>query len=195
MIINFLLKENVSTLLVYTSLPALNGYHIYVTHVALATSCLAVSWVSFSLLLDIVGIPQCPVHPSALDSPQLSCTEEFQAIFLTFIFPLGLWPEFPTACWVFHSHLKLHVSNGEEFTCCYLLTFLSVNDHHPPGWTHTCFSVPSAPYPISHFVLSIFSVLINMTYLLTAKYTLHFPTANLQFYLPREPSCLLIEML
>ena len=119
----------------------------YVTHVALATSCLAVSCASFPLLLDIVGTPHGQVHPSALVSPQLSCTEDFQAIFLTFIFPLGPWPEFLAACLVFHSHLKLHVSDGEEFTGCYLFTFLSVNDYHPPGWRHTCFSWPF--YPLS----------------------------------------------
>lgn len=108
---------------------------------ALATSCLAVSRASFlSLLLDISGIPWGPVCPSALVSYHLSCTEDFQAISLILTFPFGPWPQFLTACRVFHSYPEFQISNIEEFISCHLLTFLSVNDHHPPGWRYTGFS-------------------------------------------------------
>lgn len=72
-----------------------------------------------------------------------------------------------------------------------MITVLLAGDTHA---SHVSFT----PYLISHFVLLIFPVLVKTTYLLTAKYTLHFSTTNiinLQFHLLWEPSYLLTEML
>ena len=53
--------ERESSVLLCTPILALNGYPSSVTHVALAPSCLAVSYASsLSPLLDIAGIPQGP---------------------------------------------------------------------------------------------------------------------------------------
>lgn len=94
--------------------------------------------------------PRSRPCPSALVSSWLACTEDFHAISLILTFPLSPWPEFPTACWAFHTRLKLHVSNIAEFPSCYhLLT--SVNDHHPPGWRHAQSSRLS--HSISHQAL------------------------------------------
>lgn len=54
--------------------------------------------------------PRSRPCPSALVSSQLSCSEDSRALSLTLTFSLGPWPKFPTVCWVFHSHLKPHVS-------------------------------------------------------------------------------------
>ena len=67
----------------------------------------------------------------------------------------------------------------------------------PAGDTCAC-SVSFTPYLISHFVLLIFPVLIKKIYLLTAKHTLHFLTANIiacSFTVPWGPSYLLIDLL
>lgn len=57
--------------------------------------------------------PRSSPCPSALVHLSSVAWKIFQAMSLTLTFSLVPWPEFPTACWVFHSHLKLHVSNIE----------------------------------------------------------------------------------
>ena len=134
--------------------------------------------------------------PFGLVSSQLSCTEDFQALSLTLTFSPGPCPKFPAAWWVFHTHPKLHVYT-ELSTNCYLLTPLLMITILPVGDTCAC-PVSFTPYLISHFVLLIFPVLIKKTYLLTAKHTLHFLTANVitcSFTLPRGPSYLLTDLL
>lgn len=182
-----------SALLVYASLPSLNNYPTSGTHVALARSCLVVSCTLICCTRHCghsLGSSPCPY---ALVSSLLLCIEDFQTISLTLTFPLSPWPEFSTACWVFHCLCKPHVSDIKQSTRCsrsflLMITILLAADTHA---SH----VSSTPYLISHSVQLIFSVLIKMTYLFTAKYTLHFPTTNTityRFtYQKKFPICLL----
>lgn len=100
--------------------------------------------------------PRSRPCPSALVSSWLACTEDFHTISLILTFPLSPGPEFPTACWAFHTRLKLHMSNIEEFPSCYhlltsllMITILLAGDTHSPH-------VSPTPSLIRHSILLIF---------------------------------------
>lgn len=134
-----------------------------------------------SAVLDIVGIPK--VQPLPLCSGFISALVHWRFSNRISNFDFSPWP----LTWISNSLLGISlplqaprvwyqiVHQVLPLLFLLMITILLAADTHA---SH----VSSTPYLISHSVQLNFSVLIKMTYLLTAKYTLHFPTTNTTTY-------------